>query len=154
MTSLSSELKTLDHFLALEQLRFRDKLTYNIELDPDIDGALVEVPAMILQPYAENAIWHGIKPKPEGGHVQVGVRKEGKVLVFIVEDNGIGREQSRALKQASVMKHKSMGMKVTEDRIKAMGRVKGSQVEIQDLKDAAGSATGTRVIIRLPFKTK
>jgi two-component sensor histidine kinase len=153
MTSLSSELKTLDHFLALEQLRFRDKLTYNIELDPDIDGALVEVPAMILQPYAENAIWHGIKPKPEGGHVQVGVRKEGKVLVFIVEDNGIGREQSRALKQASVMKHKSMGMKITEDRIKAMGRVKGSQVEIQDLKDAAGNAAGTRVIIRLPYKS-
>lgn len=154
MTSLSSELKTLDHFLALEQLRFRDKLTYDIELDSNIDGDKVEVPAMILQPYAENAIWHGIKPKPDGGHVQVNVKRDGKVLVCTVEDNGIGREQSKALKQASVMKHKSMGMKITEDRIKAMGRIKGSQVEIQDLKDEEGNATGTSVIIRLPYKIK
>jgi LytS/YehU family sensor histidine kinase len=80
-------------------------------------------------------------------------KKEGKVLICIIEDNGIGREQSRKLKEASVMKHKSMGMKITEDRIKAMGRVKGSQVEIQDLKDGAGNAAGTRVIIRLPYKS-
>jgi tetratricopeptide (TPR) repeat protein len=80
MTSLSSELKTLDHFLALEQLRFRDKLTYKIKLDDSINGDQVEVPAMILQPYAENSIWHGIKPKPDGGHVQVDVKKRGKSI--------------------------------------------------------------------------
>jgi two-component sensor histidine kinase len=154
ITSLSEELKTLKHFLALEQLRFKDKLTYDIHVEPEVESYTVQVPAMILQPYAENAIWHGIKPKPDGGHVQVNVKKEGKELICIVEDNGIGRAQSRKLKEASVMKHKSMGMKITEDRIKAMGRVKGSQVEVQDLKDENGNATGTRVVIRLPYKLK
>ncbi len=154
ITSLSNELKTLSHFLALEQLRFRDKLTFDIKVSPEINADRVEVPAMILQPYAENAIWHGIKPKSEGGHVQIEVKKEGNDLVCMVEDNGIGRDQSKALKKASVMKHKSMGMKITEDRIKAMGRVKGAHVAIQDLKDEAGKAIGTRVIIRLPYKFK
>ncbi len=152
-TTLTGELKTLDHFLALEQLRFRDKLTYQINVDEEIDQEKVQIPAMILQPYVENAIWHGIKPKSEGGHVQVNVDRVGKYLYCAVEDNGIGRDEAKAIKKSSVMQHKSMGMKITEDRIKAMGRIKGSQVEIQDLKDEVGQAKGTRVIIKLPYKT-
>ena len=153
-TSLAGELKTLKHFLALEQLRFRDKLTFAIWVADHVSSEEVSVPAMILQPYVENAIWHGIKPKKEGGHVQVNVQREGKLLVCEVVDNGIGREKSRALRKASVMKHKSMGMQITEERLKALGRIKGSQVEIIDLKDDTGEACGTKVVIRFPYQLK
>ena len=139
-TSLAEELKTLKHFLALEQLRFRDKLTFNVQVASDLNADLVTVPAMILQPYVENAIWHGIKPKQDGGHVQINVQKEDKTLTCEIEDNGVGREQSKAMRKASVLKHKSMGMQITEERLRAMGRIKGSRVEIQDLVDTEGKA--------------
>jgi LytS/YehU family sensor histidine kinase len=154
MISLAEELKTLKHFLALEQLRFRDKLTFDIQIIDDIPAEVIQVPAMILQPYAENAIWHGIKPKAEGGHVQVNIRKIDKMLVCIVEDNGIGREKSRAMRKASVLKHKSMGMQITEERLKNLGKIKGSHIEIIDLKNEGGEAEGTKVIIRFPYQIK
>lgn len=154
MISLAEELKTLKHFLALEQLRFRDKLTFDIQIIDEIPANVIQVPAMILQPYAENAIWHGIKPKPEGGHVQVNIRKIDKMLVCIVEDNGIGREKSRAMRKASVLKHKSMGMQITEERLKNLGKIKGSHIDIIDLKNENGEAEGTKVIIRFPYQIK
>lgn len=153
-TNLASELKTLEHFLALEQLRFRDKLAYNIDVGPEIDPERVVVPAMILQPYVENAIWHGIKPKAEGGLVQITIQREEKILVCAIEDNGVGREKSSAMREASVLKHKSMGMQITEERLKTIGRIKGSQVMIEDLKDDAGRASGTKVILRLPYRLR
>jgi two-component sensor histidine kinase len=148
-TSLSAELKMLEHFLALEQLRFQDKLTYEIRVAPNVETSTIVVPAIVIQPYVENAIWHGIKPKPEGGHVTIDIQKEKKTLICIIEDNGIGRKESQRLKQSSVLKHKSMGMKITEERIKAMGRIKGSHVEIIDLEGPNGAALGTRVILKL-----
>ena len=151
-TSLENELKMLKHFLALEQLRFRDKLAYEIRLAEDIDTLEIVVPALILQPYVENAIWHGIKPKPEGGKVTIDIRQEKKTLVCTIEDDGIGRQKSQLLKQKSVLKHKSMGMSITEERLKAVGRIKGSNVEIVDLKDKNEEAKGTRVILRLALK--
>lgn len=153
-TSLASELKTLEHFLALEQLRFRDKLAYDIQVSPEVDAEQAIVPAMILQPYVENAIWHGIKPKAEGGHVWISIEKEGKVLVCSIEDDGVGREKSRAMREASVLKHKSMGMQITEERLKSIGRIKGSHILIQDLEDESGQAAGTRVVLRLPYRLR
>ena len=153
-TNLASELKTLEHFLALEQLRFREKLAYDIQVDPLVDTERVIVPAMILQPYVENAIWHGIKPKPKGGLVRVTIQKEGKILVCNIEDDGVGREKSSAMREASVLKHKSMGMQITEERLKSIGRIKGSRIIIQDLKDESGQASGTRVILRLPYRLR
>jgi len=153
-TVLSEELKTLKHFLALEQLRFRDKLTYEMAVAPEVNQELVLVPAMILQPYVENAIWHGIKPKQTGGQVLVKVEKVGKKLRCIIEDNGIGRAAADEMRKASVLQHKSMGMQITEERLKGMGRIKGSQVAIEDLIDEAGNPCGTRVILQFPYKLK
>lgn len=153
-TSLADELKTLEHFLALEQLRFRDKLKYTIETAPGLDPQSVEVPAMILQPYIENAILHGIKPKTESGHLLIRAEKDGKKLLCIIEDDGIGRKKSQELKTKSVFKHKSHGMAITEERIKAFGKVKGAKVEIEDLYHEDGRAAGTRVRIQLPWKER
>ena len=153
MVSLAEEINMLEHFLALEQLRFRDKLQYKIEVSPNLHPELIEMPALILQPYVENAIWHGIKPKSGPGLVKVQIERSGKHLACIIEDDGIGREKAREMQAASVLhKHKSQGMAITEERLKALGKVKGSKVEIVDLHDSAGNGAGTRVIVRLPFR--
>ena len=80
------------------------------------------------------------------------MEREGKQLVCIIEDNGIGREKARQLKANSILTHQSHGMKITEERLNAIGKVKGAKVEIIDLKNDIGQAAGTKVIIRLPFK--
>ncbi|MDB4285804.1 histidine kinase [bacterium] len=153
-TTLAGELETLKHFLALEQLRFRDKLKYEINVDPDLRPDLLIVPALILQPYVENAIWHGIKPKSEEGLLTIDVTQMDKNLVCTVEDDGVGREKAAAMKADSVLPHKSMGTKITEERLLATGKMKGSRVDIIDLKDKAGNARGTRVVLRIPIKRK
>ncbi|MEO0725524.1 MAG: histidine kinase [Bacteroidota bacterium] len=150
--SLDKELATLKNFLALEQLRFSDKLTYDIKVHPDIDPIEVAFPAMLLQPYIENAIWHGIKPKEDGGHIQINVSREGKFLRCVVEDNGIGREAAQKRKEQSVLKQKSMGMDITQQRLRSLGRIKGKALMIEDLKHIDGSPSGTRIILTLPYK--
>lgn len=150
--SLAEELETLKHFLALEQLRFRDKLQYQIHISDDIDPEQVEIPAMILQPYAENAIWHGIKPKTEKGLLKIEARREGKYIQIIIEDDGVGRAKSAAMKAASVLQQTSVGMKINQERLHVMGRAKGAKVEIIDLFDENGQANGTKVVLRLPYK--
>ena len=156
MTSLEDELEMLQHYLALERLRFRDKLTYTIELDPDLNPKLIEVPALILQPYVENAIIHGIKPKSEPGKIDILIQKKGKYLECIIEDDGIGRAKSAQLKAQSVLPkaHTSQGMKITEERLKMAGNLSGQKVQIEDLTDKKGEATGTRVRVLLPFKSR
>ena len=150
--TLSEELSTLKHFLKIEQLRFPDKLQFSFEQSPDLDANTILVPAMILQPYVENAIIHGIKPKEDPGHLLIKTEKEGKFLKCTIEDDGIGREKSRQLKAKSALTHQSHGMKITEERLKATGKAKGAKVEIIDRYDINENALGTRVIIKIPLK--
>lgn len=151
-TSLKEELKLMKHFLELEKLRFPDKLNYEMIIDPDLESDRIVVPSLVLQPYAENAIIHGIKPKSENGLLRIEVKKEANRLVCIIEDNGIGRKKSAAIKAALAEQRKSMGMDITKERIRRMGKVKGQSLEIIDLTDDQGAALGTRVVLRLPLK--
>ncbi|MFK7920939.1 MAG: histidine kinase [Bacteroidia bacterium] len=155
-TSLANELGTIEHFLALEQLRFRDKLAYEVIADKQIDTNSIQVPSMILQPYVENAIWHGLKPKSEAGTLLIRLSQDGKDLLIAIEDNGVGRVKSQELQASSVLgqKRKSQGMQITYERLKSMGRVKGKHVEIVDLYDDNDQAIGTKVILRIPLTHK
>ena len=150
--SLSEELETTKHFLALEKLRFRDKLDYEIEIAENLNPGIIEVPSMILQPYIENAILHGIKPKKEHGKLKIKAEKVDQYLVCTIEDNGIGRAKSRELKEASLKARQSIGMAITEERIKGTGKKRGAKVEIIDLIDESANALGTKVILRMPLK--
>lgn len=149
LVSLAGEVQTLEHFLELEQLRFQDKLLYLIDIDEDIQPKRMEIPAMILQPYIENAIWQGIKPKEGKGLVKITVEKDGKYLICTIKDNGIGRVKAAEIKASSVLKENSVGIEFHRNRL--FGRTRGVKVEIVDLYEG-GEATGTKVIIRLPFK--
>lgn len=149
---LERELETLRLYLEMEQLRFETRFTYEVIVDEDIAEELVEVPPTLLQPYVENAIWHGLLHRPTpGGHVQVSVREAGeRSYRLIVEDNGVGRAASAAMKSRSATTHKSLGLRITADRLRLLNERYGlhTEVLIEDLFDR-GKAVGTRVTITL-----
>lgn len=148
--NLAGELETMKHFLALEQLRFKDKLHYDIRVAKDLQPLLIEVPTLIFQPFLENAIWYGIKPKESPGFLQINVFKENEMLCCVIEDDGIGRKAAFEQQKESVMEYESAGGKITKKRLQNAGR---GTVQVMDLFDEQGQASGTKVIIRLPYKT-
>ena len=151
---LESELESLELYLSLEALRFNYHFGYKISVPEDLDVSALQVPPLILQPYAENAIWHGLMHKEEKGQLNVEVSEEDNHLYFKITDNGIGREKAAALESKSATKHKSMGLKITASRIAITQNAETikSPVVINDLINADGSAAGTEVIIKLPIQ--
>lgn len=154
LVSLRDEMEALRLYVELESMRFVGRFKHKIEIDPGLDTSSIELPPMLVQPYVENAIWHGLMHK-ESGDCQLWVRVFGRNgrLVVEVEDNGIGREMARQLKSKSATLHKSHGMKVTAERISIINEIyeARAEVRIDDLKDAEGKAGGTKVTLSLPL---
>ena len=152
---LSSELELLKLYVEMESIRFDDKFNYEIKADAAINADTVEIPSMLIQPYVENAIWHGLLHKEEKGKLTINfLRNGGDTIKVIIEDDGIGREKAAELKSKQVLKKKSYGMQITEDRIAIINRMQDIKAtsKVIDLKDAAGNAAGTRVILEIPTK--
>jgi len=149
---LGEDLEALQLYLELERLRCDEKFSFKINYDPEIDIDFVQIPPLLLQPFAENAIWHGLMNKEDEGHLWINIGREDSLLTYTITDDGIGRKKAAQLKDKSD-KHKSMGMKITESRIAMMQKINGSDksVEIRDLVDANGGAAGTEVILKIPF---
>lgn len=149
---LEREVEMLRYYLELEALRFKTPFTFNVDVDEELEGEPVELPTMLIQPYIENAIWHGLRHKGTAGHLNVLFALREDRLECTVEDNGIGREASRELNKQRSSVHRSMGMRVSADRMKLYGELEqgASRVEITDLMDAQGNAAGTRVVIHIP----
>jgi streptogramin lyase len=150
--SLDSELESLGLYLNLEALRFNYHFDYKVSVPKDLDISALRVPPLILQPYVENAIWHGLMHKEERGKLDIEVSEEDDHLYFKITDNGIGREKARALASKSATKHKSMGLRITAHRIAMLQNAETleSPVTINDLVNADGSAAGTEVVIKMP----
>ncbi len=150
--SLEEEVQYLSDYLALEKMRFKEKMEYKIEVDPGVDLYNTVLPPMLIQPYVENAMRHGLRNKKSGdGFIHVNIRKEGSDLVIEVEDNGIGRQRAMEYKTREHIEYQSKGMSMTASRMKLIGAVFGShiRVEMQD-RVAGGEAVGTKVIIVVP----
>ncbi len=154
ITSLKDEIETLRHFLALEQLRFRDKFTYTIQLQPGLNPEHIQFPAVFLQPYVENAILHGIKPLDTKGHIDISIYQIGKYLKIEIQDNGIGRKAAELIKQRSSRPkdRKSHALKINEERIRLFQNDRNTKVNLIDLVDENQVATGTLVEISIPIK--
>jgi streptogramin lyase len=151
--SLESELESLNLYLELESLRFQDRFRYKISVPDELLESEVQVPPLIIQPFAENAIWHGLMHKPETGQLDIEISLEKDQLCIRITDDGIGRQQSKLLESKSVVLHKSMGQQITLDRIALLGKsddVKSS-IRINDLTGADGKGAGTEVIIEMPL---
>jgi tetratricopeptide (TPR) repeat protein len=147
--SLHKEQEILSLYLKLEHYRFRDKFDYQIEVDKNINADAVEVPPMLIQPYIENAVWHGLRYKDAKGKLDLSFRKELDNIVVEVTDNGIGRKKSAELKTENQRKHNSTGLKNIQERLQIINRVYHAnyRVSVEDLMEGAG----TRVRIFLPF---
>jgi LytS/YehU family sensor histidine kinase len=148
---LADDLKALELYMQLESLRMNNKFSYEIKVDDDIDKEATLVPPLILQPFVENSIWHGIAAKDGNGKILIHIKKESDEMInCIVEDDGIGRKQSSA-KQPILSKadKSSLGMKITQSRIDILNKIKNTNAAVQ-LSDLA---QGLRVEVKLPLVT-
>jgi tetratricopeptide (TPR) repeat protein len=146
---LTKEQEILALYLKLEHYRFRDKFDYEINIDETISTETVEVPPMLIQPYIENAVWHGLRYKETKGKLLLNISTENGFLVVEVVDDGIGRKKSGELKTANQRKHNSTGLKNIQERLQIINKVYKShyRVDIEDLTEEGG----TRVKIYLPI---
>lgn len=151
---LSQEIDALKLYIELEQLRFNNKFDFKIDVAVNMDIDFLEIPPMILQPFIENAIWHGLMHKVDGkGMLIINIQEKAGHIKILIEDNGIGRAKSQSINRRSPTKHKSFGMKITTERIDIVNHIydTNASVEIIDLKDEKDNGNGTRVIINLPI---
>ncbi len=152
--TVGEDIEALKLYLELEQMRFEDKFDYEITIDPSVDGDYDIMPPLLTQPYVENAILHGLNPNPGKGKLTITLTSKNNFLICTIIDNGIGREKSSEIKRTMPgTKHKSLGMKITEDRLRIINEVSNSKlsVTITDLKDEEGNALGTKVELYIPI---
>jgi tetratricopeptide (TPR) repeat protein len=151
--SIEKELETLKLYVLLEAARFDNKFKCVYHIAGDVNTSSIMIPPMLLQPFVENAIWHGLMQKEGEGTITIDMAmKNEELLMITIEDDGIGREKAAELKSKSAT-HKSHGLKVTSQRIEMMNKLNssGAQVTIVDLKDEPGLAAGTRVVLVIPI---
>ncbi|HET7119330.1 MAG TPA: histidine kinase [Hanamia sp.] len=144
---LSQDLKVLELYLQLESLRLNINFNFEIKIDEDIDIENTLIPPLILQPFVENSIWHGLASKEGDGQILIQIKKEGKMIRCIIEDNGVGRKNAEENLQANKNKN-SLGMKITKTRIDIINTLKNSNaaVNILDLSE------GMRAEVTLPLE--
>jgi tetratricopeptide (TPR) repeat protein len=152
---LNDEIDALTFYLELENMRFRDKFDFSIKVSEDVDPILYQIPTMLIQPYVENSICHGIMPLGHKGHVEIEISLHGDHLLCRIEDNGIGREEGMKNKIAKNTSHNSLGTQITASRLDLVNSIHGTDLKTvyTDLKDASGNASGTRVEIQIPIMT-
>jgi len=151
---LEEELNCLQLYMDLEAIRFENPFTYEINLHL-IDSTLVMIPSLLIQPFVENAIWHGLYPNEDhAGKITINMNLENDILHCKISDNGIGMEKSAALKGNNKGKKKSFGIEVTRQRLQLADPMHSEVfgVSFEDLRNGAGENAGTCVCIDIPVK--
>jgi LytS/YehU family sensor histidine kinase len=149
------ELDALELYLELESIRFRDKFDYEIRLDEEIDPLMYKIPTLLIQPYVENAICHGLMLRKDKGKVTISLALRRNYIACTIEDDGIGREASMEINQKKQANHHSLGTRITESRLDLVNSLYGTSLKTSftDLHDEQGNAAGTRVEIHIPILT-
>ncbi len=152
--NLSEELKLIRLYVELEQLRFRNKFSVDIDVSPEINQYTTLVPTMLLQPFVENAINHGLfHRQDENGRLFINIEAGlNHSIVCVLEDNGVGRAEATAIRQQLNGNHRSRGLQITQERLNALQTVEGYKIDIEvtDLTDEEGKACGTRITLNIP----
>ncbi len=150
---LENETDILRNYLELEKLSTNNKFDFNINIDESINPEIIEIPPMMIQPFVENAIIHGIKKKSDKGLIEINFSKNDNLIICDIIDNGIGRQLSGKHKPQT--KHKSTGISVTKKRLEQLKIQTGTDagIEIIDLKDKNNNPKGTKVVISIPFES-
>lgn len=147
--TLHDELETCKLYLQLESMRFDSKFSYSVNETGIVDLKSVHVPALIVQPFIENAIWHGIIPKNATGHIDVSVANNNNRINIVIDDNGIGRQASQQSKMGSSRSHESKGVHLTQSRLELNNLLqkKNARLQIIDKIDEQQIPQGTKVIL-------
>lgn len=149
--SLQNEISYLDNYLQLEKLRFDEKFDYSILVSADVDIEKYFVPAMLLQPYVENAIRHGMRfLENKKGQININISIANKCVVCEIDDNGIGREKAAELKSKMHFEYQSKGMNISRRR----AELYNIDQQVTDKKDENGNATGTTITVKIPLDFK
>lgn len=153
--SLSDELSAVQLYLELESIRFKNKFDYKVTIDEEIDTLMYKIPTMLIQPYVENAICHGLIHRDEKGYLSIDIKFKTDYLSCVIVDNGIGREAAQEIRKKREENHQPLGTKITESRIDLINMLYGTSLKTiySDLKDDNGIAIGTRVEIQIPILT-
>lgn len=156
MISLENELNTLHLYIEMEQLRYSNSFEFEIIVDKKLDTEQSMIPPLIIQPFVENSIKHGLSSKKGNGKLTIELVYSKGFIKIKIADNGIGREKSKELTRSKPKQHKSLGLKLTTERLKKIEKTTGvkTSVKIIDLYDKEGIAEGTLVVIDIPNTTK
>ena len=154
LITLETELDMLKLYLELERLRFKNAFNYSITFINTIESATIFIPPLLLQPFAENAIWHGLMHKEGVGNLDIALSLDGNILHCEITDNGVGRQQALLLKSKSAEKNKSMGMQITVERLALLNSTtnEDSFFAIEDVINEDGVNTGTKVLLKIKYK--
>jgi sensor histidine kinase YesM len=158
LITLEDELEMLRLYLDLERLRFKDAFDYSITTTNIVDIGNIFIPPLLLQPFCENAVWHGLMHKEGKGHLNVlvseVVSETDKTLHCIIEDDGIGRQKATELKSKSAESEKSMGLRITTERLALLNQENNFSTfyKIEDVLNEHNNVVGTRVQIRIRYK--
>ncbi len=150
---IDKEIESLQNYLELEQLRFNNKFNFSIFKSKEIEDDMA-LPPLLLQPFVENAIIHGVIPKKELGTISIRFEIHNESLLCTVQDNGIGFQQSKALKVNSVVAHKSMALDITQKRLEMIESVTSQKtsVTMEEIKNNSGDILGTKATLILPIQ--
>jgi len=144
---LSTEIRILQLYLNLEHTRFKEKFRYELHIDPSLDMDAVFLPPMLVQPYVENAVWHGLRYLDKPGFLNVSFTQEEQGLLIKVEDNGIGRQKSQELKTANQKTRISTGLKNTANRVRLINELHQTSVKISVSDPENGNGTIVQIIV-------
>ena len=149
---IDKEIEALQNYLELEQLRFNQKFDFKINKDSEIEDDTA-IPSLLLQPYVENAIIHGVAPKEGKGFIKIDFTQKDEQLICVIEDDGVGIDTSRELKKNSVNVHQSMALDISKKRLKTLEELENKKVnlKIEELKDENNNSRGTRITLELPL---
>ncbi|RRQ49869.1 sensor histidine kinase [Maribacter algicola] len=151
--SLAEELETVELYMNIENIRFSNEIIFKINIANDIDVHAVKIPSLILQPFLENALWHGLSSKEGEKNIQLDVMKgrEGFIKIAITDD-GVGRDAAEKIKERKVLKRKSVGIDITKERLANFSKdyQNSFQVEIIDIYDDDNKPSGTKIMLHIP----
>jgi LytS/YehU family sensor histidine kinase len=151
--ALKDDLEALELYLQLEQMRLDHKFTYQIHIQEDIDTNSIYVPPLIMQPFVENSIWHGLSEKETGGIIKIAISKDENMLTYILEDNGKNIVKPSDLPEIEKLKKSSIGISATKERLDLVNQKNNAHANflMVDLKDEKNIYCGKRIELKLPL---
>jgi ligand-binding sensor domain-containing protein len=150
---LQNEINMLENYIELEKLSTQQSFEFSVTHDPSIDPEQIQVPPMIVQPFVENAIIHGLRKKEGNGVMSIHFKRDGEILICTIRDNGIGRKQAANINGQARSQHKSAAIPITQKRLEQYGsyRKVNAGIQIIDLEEG-GKPAGTEVVVCTPFE--